>query len=101
MIDVWAPVRRCRRLSGVARYAIWEWDVLVLSTSTTSPRKCLRNPQGREGPDTRSRQQPTTADEAGLVQRERPNAYTVLHNACMLGRAGWPARLRGALIHTH
>ena len=25
----------------------------------------------------------------------------VEHNACMLGRAGWPARLRGALIHTH
>jgi len=25
----------------------------------------------------------------------------VEHNACMLGRAGWPARLRGALVHTH
>ena len=34
-----------------------------------------------------------------------PSAYgydmDVEHNACMLGRAGWPARLRGALIHTH
>ena len=34
-----------------------------------------------------------------------PSAYgydmDVEHNACMLGRAGWPARLRGALVHTH
>ena len=94
-------------LSFTARWARLGCKVL---TNTTSP-QCLRNPQGREGGT--QQQQHDKAHESGFSKhsvsaRETHSAYITMPDmviwaiyACMLGRTGRSARLRGALIHTY